>query len=54
LELLYAFFADQEANRVWLNTPHLTWEVRLPLEIILKNKGVLVQTILETLSLRAS
>ena len=47
LELLHQFFGRQETVRVWLNTPHPDLGGKTALEIILKNKAVAVQTILE-------
>jgi hypothetical protein len=47
LELLYEFFGRRETIRVWLNTPHPDLGGKTALEIILENKAVAVQTILE-------
>jgi hypothetical protein len=47
MELLHQFFGRQETVRVWLNTPHPDLGGKTALEIILKNKAVAVQTILE-------
>lgn len=47
LELLYEFFGRQDAIRVWLNTPHPELGGKTALEVIVSNKAIAVQTILE-------
>ena len=47
LELLQEFFGRRETIRVWLNTPHPDLGGKTALEVILENKAVAVQTILE-------
>ena len=47
LELLYEFFGRQDTIRVWLNTPHPELGGKSALEVILEDKAIAVQTILE-------